>query len=265
MSVASQELNTGMPRETGRPRAERPDLPEESRARSPRARQNVSESERAASAAIGGALALYGIRRLSWGWLAVAAAGGVLLKRGLTGHCDLYERQGINTAGATDALEDKVRAMMRETIRVRKTLTIDRPAYELYHFWRNLENLPQFMKHLKDVRTLDAWRSHWVARGPAGISVEWDAEIVDDRENELISWESVEGSHVENEGSVRFHELGDGRTEVTVRMRYEPPAGKIGAGVAKLFGEEPRQQMEDALREFKTLMETGEHAVTEVP
>ena len=143
-------------------------------------------------------------------------------------------------------------------IRVNHSVTINLPADVVYGFWRDLENLPRFMIHLEMVETTGA-RSHWVARAPAGKTVEWDAEIIEDIPGEKISWRSVEGSQIPNAGSVRFTPAPGGRgTEVRVELRYDPPGGALGATVAKIFGEDPRQQVQDDLRRFKQLKETGE-------
>jgi uncharacterized membrane protein len=143
-------------------------------------------------------------------------------------------------------------------------VTIDKPADELYRLWRNFENLPRFMKHLKHVAVIDEKRSHWIASAPMGNSVEWDAEIVREEENRLIAWASVEGADVENSGFVRFQPAPAGRgTEVKVVIEYNPPGGAIAAGAAKLFGEAPEQQIADDLRRFKQFMEAGEIATTE--
>lgn len=145
------------------------------------------------------------------------------------------------------------------TLRARTSLTVNRPSEEVYRRWRDLERLPEFMAHLESVRTTGDGRSHWVARAPAGRTVEWDAEIVDDRPNELIAWRSVERADVDNSGSVRLTPVRDGRaTEVTVELEYDPPAGRVGAAVARLLGEEPQQQLRDDLRRFKQVVETGE-------
>ncbi len=151
-----------------------------------------------------------------------------------------------------------------QTIKVEKTVTINKPAAELYRFWHDFENLPSFMKHLKDVKVQTDKRSHWTASAPLGISVEWDADIIEDRENELIAWASVEGADIPNSGFIRFQPApGDRGTEVKVVTQYSPPGGAITAAVAKLFGEEPQQQIGDDLRRFKMLMEAGEIATTE--
>jgi uncharacterized membrane protein len=145
------------------------------------------------------------------------------------------------------------------TVHVHKTITVNRPPEEIYQFWRNFENLPSFMSHLEAVQTTGDRRSHWKAKAPAGMTVEWDAEIVEDRPNERIAWRSLEGASVANSGTVRFQPAPGSRgTEIHVELRYNPPGGKIGAAVAKLFGEAPDQQIGDDLRRFKQVMETGE-------
>jgi uncharacterized membrane protein len=147
---------------------------------------------------------------------------------------------------------------------VKKSLVINSSPEELYQFWRDFENLPRFMKHLESVRVAEGGRSHWVAKAPAGTTVEWDAEITEDRPNELIAWRSLEGADVDNQGSVRFESApGNRGTIVTVEIDYNPPGGVIGAGIAKLFGEEPHQQVSDDLRLLKQVIETGEVVVSD--
>lgn len=142
-------------------------------------------------------------------------------------------------------------------------LIIDRPQQELYRHWRELTNLPTFMKHLVRIEVQDDRKSHWVAEGPAGSTVLWDAEITEDRSNECIAWRSVEGSEVDHAGSVRFEPASGGRgTIVTVEMEYRPPLGTVGAAVSAWFGEDPNQTVKMDLRRFK-MMETGEVITTE--
>jgi uncharacterized membrane protein len=149
-------------------------------------------------------------------------------------------------------------------IRVAQAVTINRSPEELYRFWRDFQNLPRFMKHLESVRGTSDRRSQWVAKAPAGTTVKWDAEITEDRPNELIAWRSLEGADVDNVGSVRFERAPGGRGSIVkVEMRYSPPAGRIGATVAKLLGESPDWQIKDDLRRFKQLMEAGEIITTE--
>ena len=149
-------------------------------------------------------------------------------------------------------------------IRVDKVVAIDRSPEELYRFWRDFENLPRFMRHLESVRGIGQTRSHWVAKGPGGTSVEWDAEVVDDRPGEIISWRSLPGADIENSGSVRFERAPGGRgTFVRVKMQYHPPGGIFGASLAKLLGEEPEIQVQRDLYRFKQVMETGQVVTTE--
>jgi uncharacterized membrane protein len=144
------------------------------------------------------------------------------------------------------------------------TLIIDREPPELYRHWRDLGHLPQFMQHLVRVQVNNDRRSHWVARGPADSTLEWEAEITEDLPNERIAWRSVEGSDVDHAGAVRFEPAAGGRgTIVTVDMHYRPPLGTVGAAVAAWFGEDPNQTVKMDLRRFKQVMEAGEAITTE--
>jgi uncharacterized membrane protein len=147
----------------------------------------------------------------------------------------------------------------RGGIKVKSSVTIGRPIGEVYGFWRNFQNLPRFMSHLESVEMLDERRSHWTALGPAGMRVEWDAETVEDRPDELISWRSLPGGQVETTGYVQFKQApGNRGTEIVVEMRYDPPGGVVGASIAKLFGESGQEIVTRDLKAFKNVMETGE-------
>jgi uncharacterized membrane protein len=147
---------------------------------------------------------------------------------------------------------------------VQQSLIINAAPEELYQFWRNFENLPRFMQHLESVQELSDGRSHWVVKAPAGTTVEWDAEILNERPNELIAWQSLEGADVYNAGSVSFERApGNRGTIVRVKLAYDAPAGVLGTTLAKLFGEEPSQQVAGDLRRFKQMIETGEIIVSE--
>jgi uncharacterized membrane protein len=149
-------------------------------------------------------------------------------------------------------------------IKVEKSITVDRPPDVLYDFWRNFENLPLIMNHLESVKVLDNKRSHWVAKGPVDTRLEWDSELNREIKDEQLDWQSLPGSEVANMGSVFFKKApADRGTEVKVIFSYDPPAGSVGAAFAKLFGEEPSQQVSDDLRRFKQLMETGEIATVQ--
>ena len=219
---------------------------------------NVADVERWASAVGGALLAAYGIKQLKErapSGAAIAAAGSALMYRGATGHCPMYAATGINTAG------DETRSKLAGArgVNVEEVVTIYASAAELYVFWRNLELLPRFMKHLVSVTQLDSCRSHWVAKGPAGRRVQWDAEVINEIPGELIAWRTLPGSQLVSAGSVMFKRAaGERGTEVRVRLQYDPPAGKVGATVAWLFGHEPSQAIREDLRRFKQLMEAGE-------
>jgi uncharacterized membrane protein len=151
-------------------------------------------------------------------------------------------------------------------VRVEQVVTVNRSLDDLYSFWRDFQNFPHFMRHVKQIELIDDIHSRWTAKAPAGMSVQWDAEIVQDREGEWIAWRSLPGSQVEHSGSVRFSPAPGARgTEVRVQMEYVPPAGRFGRVIAMLFGEEPEQQIREDLRRFKQLMETGEIPLSDGP
>ncbi|MEJ2890527.1 SRPBCC family protein [Actinomycetospora aeridis] len=177
--------------------------------------------------------------RLGWSLAALAGvtAADVMTARGLS------RRSGAAASG----------------VRAVAAITVNRPRAEVYRHWRDLEHLPEFMAHLRPVSTDGSGSSHREAAGPAGSTIRGDAEIVEDRENEIISWRSVKDADVQNTGSVRFLQAAGGRgTEVVVELRYRPPGGRVGAVVAKLLGEEPNQQLRDDLRHSKQVLEIGE-------
>lgn len=221
---------------------------------------NVGELERLASAIAGGALTVYGLRQRSLGGLCLTLAGTALLHRGVTGHCNTYQAFGITTNDDKTAHGE---APVARDVHVEKAIAIDKTPEELFSFWRQFENLPRFMKHLESVTCSGLNRSHWIAKGPAGKDVEWDAEIYNEKPNEMIAWRSLEGADVVNAGSVRFTPLGVRGTEVKVILNYNLPGGKISALFAKLFGSEPGQMIADDLRRLKQILETGEAATTE--
>jgi uncharacterized membrane protein len=141
-----------------------------------------------------------------------------------------------------------------------EAMTINRPREELYAFWRDFTNLVSFMDNIEAIEVIDATRSRWRVKAPAGRTVEWESVVSDDRPGESISWQSVEGSQIANSGKIEFQDAGARGTVVRAAIAYEPPAGIIGQVVAKLFQREPRLQTRRDLRRFKQLMETGEIA-----
>lgn len=213
------------------------------------------------SVVFGSALTAYGLKARSAAGLALSAIGGVLVWRGATGHCPLYRSLGVSTA---EQRGDQVSVPYGKGIRVEKSVTINAEPGKIYTFWRNFENLPRFMHNLESVEVHDDKRSRWVAKGPAGKSVEWEAEIINEIPNELIGWRSIEASQVDNAGSVHFTPAAGARgTEVKVVLRYDPPAGVVGATLSKILGEDPATNVKEDLRRLKMLMETGEIATTE--
>jgi uncharacterized membrane protein len=143
-------------------------------------------------------------------------------------------------------------------------VTVDKPADQVYRFWRNLENLPKFMEHLESVTEIDNKHSHWVAKAPAGMSVQWKAEIINEIENQLIGWRSLPGSDVPNAGSVHFSPAPGGRgTQVKIELQYDPPGGNLGAFFARMVGQDPEKQIAQDLARFKQLLETGEIITTQ--
>jgi uncharacterized membrane protein len=220
---------------------------------------NVGRRERWTSAVAAAALTAYGLRSRRGRPLLFPLAGW-LLGRAVGGRCPVNQVLGRNTALDDEPASPVTSVRRGEGVRVDERIVLNRPRSEVYRFWRNLENLPRFMDHLESVTVLDEERSHWVAKGPAGSRVEWDAVIHYEIPNELIAWRSLEGSEVENAGSVHFLPTEIGDTEVRVVLRYDPPAGKVGAAVAWLFGEDPSRQVAEDLRRLKQVVEATEPA-----
>jgi uncharacterized membrane protein len=232
------------------------------------AHHNVARAERIGSVAIGAALVSVGIRRRGPVGLVAALFGSYFLTRGATGRCVVYQALGVSTGPADALLRGSARddvtsraatVNARKAIKVERSVTIEKPRAELFAFWRDFENLPRFMEHLVSVRVDSPTRSHWEAKAPAGRTVEWDAEIVNEVPDEIIAWKSVGEPDVANAGAVNFSDAPGGRgTIVRVTLDYEPPAGRVGAMLSHFFSEEPDHQIREDLRKFKQLMETGE-------
>jgi uncharacterized membrane protein len=209
---------------------------------------NVGTSERIISSLGGAALTVMALRDLrSPAGVSMLLTGGFLLVRGLTGYCTVNNALGRNTAHRQGS-----------PVEVKTTVSLNKPRAEVYSFWRKLENLPRFMKHLETVEEIDQTRSRWTAKGPAGVgSVSWEAEIVEDHANEFISWQSLPGSTVDNAGQVRFEDSPNG-TDIKVQITYRLPAGDVGGVAAKLFSPMAEKMMKDDVRSLKHVMETGE-------
>ena len=200
------------------------------------------------------------LQRALIGAAAVAAAAGVAY---------FFARRGSD-AGAESLISDAPPSTFRgkagKGALVERTVTVNRPARELYDFWRDFTNFPQFMDNIRSVQKLDEKRSHWVIEAPAGTSVEFDSRITEDVPGRIIAWESEEGASVPNRGRVEFIDAAPGRgTMVRATISYDPPGGALGKAVAKLFQREPNVQARRDLRRFKQLMETGEVTTSASP
>jgi uncharacterized membrane protein len=219
---------------------------------------NISTTERFVSAVGGGILAGLGLRRRSPMGIALALIGGDLVRRGITGHSFLYPALGLRTASRGQGAET-TSIPYELGMRVDKAVTIGCPRAEVYGFFRNLANLPRFMRNVESVRELPDGRSHWVAKGPAGRSVEWDAVVHNEIKNERLAWRSLPGSQIDSAGTVIFLDAPGGRgTEVHVELQYNPPAGRLGAAVAALWGKDPARQVEEDLHRLQQILEAGE-------
>lgn len=216
----------------GRPRQQRPELLQE----------NWAPATRLIVGTIGGLVALKGIRNKGPVGRTLTLAGLGLLVRAAT---NLPPRRLVDLGSG------------RRGIDVQKTITVAAPVDQVWELWNNFENFPRFMSHVREVRKLDEGMSHWVAVGPAGIPVEWDAIITDWVPNQLIAWESLEGSAVDTTGRVGFRTTNDGATEIDVELCYEPPAGALGHAVASIFGTDPKQAMDEDMVRLKSLLEEG--------
>ncbi len=200
------------------------------------------------SALLGSALVGAGVRRSAWAKALLSLAGGALLARGLSGHCPVYASLGMTSSAAGE-----------RGVTLSRSITVLRPRDEVYRAWRDLERLPRFAWHVRQVKELGGGRSHWVAQGPFGTFFEWTAELTEDVPAERIGWRTLPGAGLRHEGTLTFLDSQGGHgTQVQVRLHYVAPGGRLGVLLARLLGEEPRVQVADDLRRFKQLLETGE-------
>jgi uncharacterized membrane protein len=213
-------------------------------------RVNAADLEHMGALIAGGLLMLIGMTRRGVAGALYNVAGAALLVRGGRGYRPLYDKLGL-------AFPERPTSAGRGGIRVESSIVIHRPVTEVYRIWRHLENLPAFMPHLVEVREVDDVRSHWVAKAPLGMVVEWDAQIINDKEDEMIAWQSLEGSGVDQAGSIHFEDA-EGGTKLRVVLRYDPPGDALGAWFARLLHSDPQAQIEEDLRRFKAMIESQE-------
>jgi uncharacterized membrane protein len=219
---------------------------------------NVSMDERLATGLAGGALALFGLTRGSLKGVALALLGGGLAYRALSGHCPMYQALGWrrDQAGSNRA---GVKARAGE--RVVRSIIINKEPEDLFRFWRNLANIPQVMDHVLEVQVVDGKRSHWKAKGPLNTTLSWDAEIINERPDELIAWQSINSNEVATAGSVHFEPATEGGTLLTVSLKYDPPGGKAVTTLARFLRQGLEARLEEDLHHFKQMMESGARPV----
>ena len=213
----------------------------------------IADAESWLALGTGALLLLVGTSRRSLAGACLAVSSAPLLYRGITGRWP-------HVLNGSDQPDSTRRALAGDRgVHVRESVRLEMPLADVYRFWRRLENLPRFMTHLQRVTETVDGKSHWVAAGPAGLAVQWDAEIINEVENRVLAWRSLPGSDVVTAGSVNFDTARGGRsTQVSVHLQYAPPAGKAGALVASLLGREPSQTVREGLRHLKQLLEAGE-------
>ena len=215
--------------------------------------RNVNDWERAASIAAASVLLWSAWKQSGRSRRGPTLAAAGLLARGATGYCPVNA-----LVGRERRRDDTKRALGGGSgVFLRERISVNAPADKLFKFWQNPANLPRVMPYLERVDPIDAVRSHWTMSGPAGTRLEWDAEIINKVPNQTIGWQSLPGADVASAGSVRFRANGQGGTEVTVTMQYDPPAGRLGASLARLVGPSASSRVRLALQEFKRSMEAG--------
>jgi uncharacterized membrane protein len=221
---------------------------------------NVGRNERLASLIGGAGLALLGARRRGVSGGLLGLAGAALIARGASGHSFLYDAMGIDTAGAWRDADELVPAENEPAVSVDASVTVARPAAEVYAAWRDFAQAPRFMDRIARVEILDPTRSRWTATGPMGRSWTWESEVVEDSAGELIAWESLPGAELPNRGWVQFLPAGsDGeQTEVRYFVEFDPPGGVVGDAIARVFHDAPKEMIRGDLRRFRQLVETGQ-------
>ncbi len=232
--------------------------------------ENVGSTERIVSAGLGGLLVASGIFRGRLPGLLLTAAGASLLYRGLSGYCALYQQLGMSTCdldsessqshGQSNLSRGPLAGMMPhhdavKGIKIEETFTIERSAHELYDAWTKWEELPELLPHIKSIEMLGDKKTRWTALAPFGVNLTWEAEIIKQEADRMVSWKSTSGD-VATAGSVHFQSQGDKRTEMRVSMQYDPPGGKTLAAVAEFFNMGLDQRVREDLRQFKDRLES---------
>jgi uncharacterized membrane protein len=212
-------------------------------------RMNVSDPERLASGVLGAAVASAALAERGFARLALLIIGGALVRRGITGHCPCYAHT------ERDTRHQRAGVAGNRGIRVEESIDIRCEADALYDFWKTLDTLPLIFSNVLAVEKLGPRRSRWTVAGPAGKSIHWDAEVINDHDGRLIAWQSLAGAAVANAGSVRFEPGLGGVTRVKVAFEYDPPAGAVGAFLAQLFGASPRSWLKQDLETFRQFAE----------
>lgn len=224
---------------------------------------NVGGSERWASVVAGSALAAYGLGRRDGGGTLMAIVGAALLYRGATARCPVYSALSVSTAGDADARDANGAPTSRaaafrasDAVKIERSIVVNRSPAELYALWKDPLNLPQFMDWLEEVHPIDGRHARWKARGPAGTTIEWVAEVINEVPDSLIAWKSVANPDIKNAGSVHFRQQpGSDATEVRLVFEWVPPGGRAGMAVARLLGNDPANRIAAGLKKFKRLAE----------
>ena len=211
---------------------------------------NVGSTERIFSTGMGGMLIASGLLRGRLPGLLLTAIGGALLYRGITGHCSVYQQLGFNTS------EMEGERSITKGVKIEESVTIARPAHDLYEVWTQWERLPEILPHIDEVKDLGQGRTRWTARGPLGTRLTWEAEVINQETDRLIAWQSLNGGDVDTAGSVHFNAQGANATEMVVSMQYEPPGGRLTAMVSEFLGVGLDQRVRRDLQRFKSSMES---------
>lgn len=216
-------------------------------------RTNLGKNERILSVVGGGVLAALGVRAKGVRGTILGLAGATLVHRGVTGYCQVYGALGVGGSREKPAAPDAEGGFSGTA-----ATAINRPASELYEFWRDFTTAPRFRDSITTVEMIDENTSRWTAAGPMGRSFQWTSRVTEDRPGEFIAWESIPPSDVPNRGSVRFIPFGNGRqTEVHYTVEIDTPGGVVGKAILSLFHQAPQALMEEDLRHFRQLMESG--------